>query len=597
MTPFIAMPRRKLPAMCLCGCLLGAAYSTSCASTAATEQERSLTTPQPPATAPTTPVLAVNSSSLTSPGTAAPRVTSAAMAPLDDPVLQRGQALFAKQCAICHGDRGDGAGAFAYLMDPRPRDIRAGNFKLSTTQNLIPTEDDLLRTISRGMPGSAMPPWGHLPVSDLQALARYVRHIHRTAVEAEARERKLSEAETQEWISRKTQPGPALIVPPEPPFEDMNWFRGRRIYLEACASCHGVDGHPVAEAVKYDNEGYPVPPRSFVNGIFKGGSEGHQLYARIVKGIKGTPMPASEGVYKDDEVWDLIHYVQSLARVGAQERAQLRQGTFVAPNVPGSLPKGPTDPAWGQARPLYVGLTPLWWTEQRIEGLVVQAMHNETELALRFSWLDPTPDDRAVRQDEFRDAVAVQFALSSDPPFYMGNAGDRGGVNIWMWKADRQKNITAGYQDVDAAFPHRAVDMYPEQDFRLVDMSVIEWPYEVVTRHSPEYITAWGAGNLVANPMLTTPVECLVARGPGTLAGKPANVQLVQGQAVYERGVWYVQMQRSMTLPADCEHAAADERAFRSGDYLPVSFAIWNGSAGDRDGKKNISIWQKLVIE
>ena len=42
---------------------------------------------------------------------------------------------------------------------------------------------------------------------------------------------------------------------------------------------------------------------------------------------------------------------------------------------------------------------------------------------------------------------------------------------------------------------------------------------------------------------------------------------------------------------------SADERTFDSGDYLPVSFAVWNGSAGDRDGKKNISIWQKMVIE
>jgi len=54
---------------------------------------------------------------------------------------------------------------------------------------------------------------------------------------------------------------------------------------------------------------------------------------------------------------------------------------------------------------------------------------------------------------------------------------------------------------------------------------------------------------------------------------------------------------------ADCDHGehdhegAVDERVFKTGDYLPVSFAIWNGSAGDRDGKKNISIWQKLVIE
>jgi len=59
--------------------------------------------------------------------------------------------------------------------------------------------------------------------------------------------------------------------------------------------------------------------------------------------------------------------------------------------------------------------------------------------------------------------------------------------------------------------------------------------------------------------------------------------------------VWYVQMQRTLDLP--CEEHGKDERAFKPGDYLPVSFAIWNGSAGDRDGKKNISIWQKLVIE
>ena len=75
-----------------------------------------------------------------------------------DPILVRGQTLFEAQCVICHGDTGDGGGKFAYLMNPRPRDFRQGNFKLATTQNGYPTDDDLLRTISRRMPGSAMPP-------------------------------------------------------------------------------------------------------------------------------------------------------------------------------------------------------------------------------------------------------------------------------------------------------------------------------------------------------------------------------------------------------------------------------------------------------
>jgi len=519
-----------------------------------------------------------------------------------DPVLARGLELFARNCAICHGDNGDGAGKLAYLMNPRPRNLRQGNFKLVTTQNQVPTDADLLRTISNGMPGSAMPPWGHVPASDLDALVRYVRHLHVTATEELLRtwvaEGSLTDADLPDTLAARTRPGTALVVPPEPPFDEVRWFHGRRLYLENCASCHGMHGEPVMEAVKFDAEGYPVPPRSFVNGIFKGSSKGHELYARIWKGMKGTPMPGSEGVYAADDMWDLIHYVQSLARPGAQQRAQLEQNTFVSPNVRGPLPAGPMDPAWERARPIYVGLTPLWWCEDRIEGLLVQSLHNDDTLAIRISWIDPTPDDRAVEQTEFRDAVAIQFSLTSDPPFYMGSPGEHGGVNIWMWKADRQKNIAAGYQDVASAFPDGVVDLYPEHGFAFSDMSVVERPVEGIQKHEPLYITAWGAGNLVADPTLSTPVECLTAQGPGTLSGKPANVQIVEGQAVYERGVWSVQLQRSMGLPhSHEEEEAGEERAFRAGDYLPVSFAVWNGSAGDRDGKKNISIWQKLVIE
>lgn len=517
-------------------------------------------------------------------------------------LIARGQVLFAKQCVICHGEAGDGAGKFAYLMNPRPRNFKAGKFKLSTSENQIPSDDDLLRTISRGMPGSAMPPWGHLPSTDLKALVAFVRQININAVRAEleagVKDGTYKAEEVAVLLGERTKPGAPIVVPPEPRTDDLRWFGGRRVYLEACAACHGADGHPPPEAVKFDDEGFPDPPRSFVNGIFKGGMDGPELYCRILKGMRGTPMPASEGNYSTDEVWDLIHYVQSLARAGSQDRAQLRQGTFIAPRIDAALPATPKDAAWNQARPLYVALTPLWWTDARIEGLVVQALHNDKELALRLSWIDSTQDDRAVRIDEFRDAVAIQFSLSSDPPFYMGDNTKHGGVNIWMWKADRQKNTTDGYQDVDAAFPQRAVDMYPECPIRSKDMSSVEWPHGKITEHNPSFITAWGAGNIVADPNLKTPVECLVARGPGTLSGKPANVQIVQGQAVYERGVWMVQMQRTLELPHEhSENGEQDERLFKPGDYLPVSFAIWNGSAGDRDGKKNISIWQKLVIE
>ena len=516
-------------------------------------------------------------------------------------LLERGRQLFATQCAICHGEAGDGAGKFAYLMNPRPRNLKSGKFKLVTTENQIPSDDDLMRTISRGMPGSAMPPWGHLPITDLQALVAHIRQIHADAVRAELKAEvdagQIDPSEMDALLADRISPGASIVVPPEPRVDDLRWFNGRRVYLEACASCHGPDGHPLPEAVKFDDEGYPDPPRSFVNGIFKGGMDGPALYCRIIKGMRGTPMPAYEGNYSSDEIWDLIHYVQSLARSGSQDRAQLQQSTITAARIMGSLPAGPADATWDQARPAYVALTPLWWSDDRVEGLVAQAMHNGEELAIRLTWLDATQDDRAVRVEEFRDAIAIQFSLSSNPPFYMGDATQHGGVNIWMWKADRQKNIADGYQDVDAAFPDRVVDMYDECPIRAKDMSNVDWSHGEVTQHNSQYITAWGAGNLVADPELKTPVECLVARGPGTLAGKPASVQLVQGSAVYNRGMWSVQMQRSLEPPCQHENDGADERVFRPGDYLPISFAIWDGNVGDRDGKKSISIWQKLVIE
>jgi DMSO reductase family type II enzyme heme b subunit len=33
------------------------------------------------------------------------------------------------------------------------------------------------------------------------------------------------------------------------------------------------------------------------------------------------------------------------------------------------------------------------------------------------------------------------------------------------------------------------------------------------------------------------------------------------------------------------------------GMTVPLGFAVWNGGAGDRDGKKSVTIWQDLALE
>ena len=81
------------------------------------------------------------------------------------------------------GAEGFGDGKAAYLVHPRPRDFSRGKFLVVSTDNRVPTDEDLFQTVSRGMPSSAMPSWGHLPEQDRRDVVRYVRALtHRGKV-------------------------------------------------------------------------------------------------------------------------------------------------------------------------------------------------------------------------------------------------------------------------------------------------------------------------------------------------------------------------------------------------------------------------------
>src|SRR5512139_4137704 len=72
--------------------------------------------------------------------------------------LQAAKVLYDTHCAACHGAAGDGTGPASVWLFPRPRDFSAGLFKLkSTPGTALPTDEDLLSTVTRGMPGSSMP--------------------------------------------------------------------------------------------------------------------------------------------------------------------------------------------------------------------------------------------------------------------------------------------------------------------------------------------------------------------------------------------------------------------------------------------------------
>ena len=70
----------------------------------------------------------------------------------------QGKVIYEKKCALCHGEKGDGNGPSASLLDPRPRDFTKGKYKIRTSASgRLPTDADLFRIISEGMPGTSMP--------------------------------------------------------------------------------------------------------------------------------------------------------------------------------------------------------------------------------------------------------------------------------------------------------------------------------------------------------------------------------------------------------------------------------------------------------
>ena len=493
-----------------------------------------------------------------------------------EPEAPRAQVLYEKHCAVCHGVQGDGQGEAAYLVQPKPRNFRAGKYRLVSSDNLQPTQEDLFRTISNGMPGTPMPSWAQLPESDRRALADYVLQLNRTGWYDRGIELGYSQAEASNYAAEMTDPGEPITIPPEPEAHEEGLREGRQYYLTACANCHGQNGEGRQDPTWRTAEGFPTWSRNLKEGIFKGGRVGEQLYLRFLTGLPGTPMPS--GTLAGEKVWHVVHYVQSLSDPAAQEQAQIRATEIAAPRLQ-TVPGGPRAPGWETVPSTRIALMPLWWHDGYIDSVRVKAAHDGQRLALLLEWADATRDGGGVRQQSFPDGAAVQLTASPEPPlFAMGQAGEP--VNIWHWKALWSEDQKA-FQDVDAAFPNMVADAYYGS----------EKGWQAGPLQDTTYRPAADFHNLVASSERTVAVEDANAAGFGTLASQPSGKQNLQGTAHWQEGVWRLQLVRELDSPD------AEDISIRPGGKLSIAFAVWDGSAGDRNGQKSVSIWNTLNLK
>lgn len=209
-------------------------------------------------------------------------------------VLARGQQLYLENCAVCHGERGDGEGPEAYRLQHKPWNFQRGLYKFrSTPSGALPLDTDVFRTLSQGVPGTAMIPQTHLSTDERWAVIQYLKSFSK---------RFLTE-----------NPANPIPIPRVPVNLSALAAQGKQLYADAgCATCHGQQGRGSASEDLKDVWGRPMRPPDLTWRPFKSGSAPQDLYRLLVTGLNGTSMPSYQDALNEAQLWALIAYVDAL---------------------------------------------------------------------------------------------------------------------------------------------------------------------------------------------------------------------------------------------------------------------------------------------
>ena len=469
-------------------------------------------------------------------------------------LLSRGRNIYLHMCVFCHGKNGDSKGAAVEYLYPWPRDFRKGIFKFrSTPTGTLPTDEDIYRTIVKGVPGTSMPAWGAaLSPEDTWALVNLVKSFSTRFA--------------------KEPHGKPITLPDPPPVSPTLLNEGKNLFKKhKCVNCHGESGK--GDGKLADSLMDVWKHAVFVHDItrpanLKSGHTAKDLFRTLSTGLDGTPMESFAQLPERDR-WALVYFIQSQF-VEEYKKAEFETDLF-SYRVENNLDTDINNPVWEGVKTTDLVLRPLSSRHGAIETINFASVNNGKQIVIRLRWQDPTKNDfKKTRQDYFRDGVAVQFGLGNvtlhthghnEPFFGMGNRGKP--VNIWHWKAGREEAIQA------------------EEDMEYaggIDMDAL--------------IYGGMRNNPVArmNSFKKSEVEELNAEGFGTITLQPDDRQNVEGHGEWKDGIWTVVFIREMEQSSEW-----DVNFIRKGPAL-VAFAVWDGEKEDRNGRKVISVWQRLNI-
>jgi DMSO reductase family type II enzyme heme b subunit len=495
----------------------------------------------------------------------------------DLPSLDETRPLYLRHCAGCHGLEGRGDGPAAEMLLPRPRDFFGSEFRYAAwepdRQHVL---TDLQRTISRGVPRSAMPGFGGvLTETQIGGLALYVLDIRQRGEE----------------LAPAAEP---LAIGERPPITRELVAQGEELYVAlSCNTCHGDTGRGdgMNAAALVDFQGRPVRPADFTSGLFKTGQTPEDLCRTVLRGVPGTPMVAYEAVLaqenEDDEetvntmdAWAVVAYIRSLAREPAPPGVASGAHVVVGPAADESMLGDPAHPAWLGVEPVPITVSPLQSRPERTTFVEVRAVRAGGRLGLCLDWRDASLN-LARGEGVYPDAVGAMFGLSDEVPALpvdvrIAEYGPQEPVNTWYWRADRQ---------LDAVMGKRAGQVAP-------DGEITEGWYRFVNEQDsrlPELSPGAAAGDADRRPSNRAVLE-VNARGLGRITPQAGEGQHTDGAAIWSSGAWRVLMVRPLVTGDDLD------AQFTPGGRVPVAFAVWDGAKGDHGGTKLVSSWHWLVL-
>jgi mono/diheme cytochrome c family protein len=477
-----------------------------------------------------------------------------------DAQRQAGKTLYLRNCSQCHGEKGDGEGYAATHLRPRPRNFTTGKFKIRTTPTgALPTHQDLINVIRRGMPYTSMPAWPNFSDEEVSDIAYFLTTF------------------SADFSNGEKVPEPVKLGG-GPSASKESAQDGKKVYDETgCAKCHGTLGRgdgPSAPTLK-DDWGNPIRPADLSqNWTFRGGSSREDIFRAMTTGLNGTPMPGFLDALKPEQRWAITDYIVSLS---GGTSGPGYTNLVIAKHVDGPIDLTKGTAAFASAplaRLAIIGqiMQPGRSFHPPASSVMVQAIWDKDSIALLVRWHDMSAQKTGTNGPSLQVPPEEEEEAPPVPPAEGG--GPPAGGNVF------------GEEEVGAA-PAGQTET-PASEFS--DAVAVQLPSQALTGPRKPYFIFGDAQNSVDlwfyDLAQSAPVQ-FTAKGSTDIS--PNSSGEVTGVANYDQGEWSVILKRPIRPTSGA--------AFTPGEFMPIAFSVWDGLSRERGNRRGLSLWYSLYVE